>query len=195
MRATLIYGPRDVRLEDVPDPVLREPTDAVVRVLNAAICGSDLWPYRSSPISQQGAPIGHEFLGTVEDIGSEVSGLKRGDLVVAPFAYADNTCELCVEGLQTSCPHGGFWGVGGFNGGQAEAVRVPFAQGTLVKLPVGEDSALLPSLLTLADVFSTGHHAAVKAAGGPHRTVTVGGDGPRGRLAVLAGSRHGAGRA
>jgi threonine dehydrogenase-like Zn-dependent dehydrogenase len=192
MRATLIYGAGDVRVEDVPDPVLREPTDAVVRVLRAAICGSDLWPYGSRPATGQGDPIGHEFLGVVQDIGSQVSGLGRGDLVVAPFAYADNTCEFCAEGLHTSCPRGGVWGVNGMNGGQAEAVRVPLAQGTLVKLPVGEDSALLPSLLTLADVFSTGHHCAVKAGVGPRTSVTVIGDGAVGLSAVLAAKRLGA---
>ncbi len=188
MRATLIYGAGDVRVEDVPDPVVQEPTDAVVRVLRGAICGSHLWPYGSRPATGQGEPIGHEFLGVVEDVGAEVSGFKRGDVVVAPFAFADNTCEFCVEGLHTSCPHGGVWGVGGVNGGQAEAVRVPLAQGTLVKLPVGEDSVLLPSLLTLADVFSTGHHAAFKAGIAPGTSVTVIGDGAVGLLAVLAAS-------
>lgn len=194
MRATLIYGAGDVRVEDVPDPRMQEATDAVVRVLRSCICGSDLWPYGSMPASEQGQRIGHEFLGVVEDIGSDVSGLKAGDVVVAPFAWADNTCDFCAEGLHTSCRHGGFWGDRGVDGGQGEAVRVPQAQGTLVKLPVGEDSALLPSLLTLSDVFPTGHHCAVKAGVGPRTLVTVVGDGAVGLSAVLAARRLGAER-
>jgi threonine dehydrogenase-like Zn-dependent dehydrogenase len=194
MRATLIYGAGDVRVENVPDPVLREPTDAVVRVLRSCICGSDLWPYGSRPASEHGARIGHEFLGVVEETGSQVSGLTRGDVVVAPFVWADNTCDFCAEGLQTSCRHGGGWGAPGVDGGQGEAVRVPQAQGTLVKLPVGEDSALLPSLLTLSDVFCTGHHCAVTAGVGPRTTVTVIGDGAVGLSAVLAAKRLGAER-
>ena len=193
MRATLIYGAGDVRVEDVPDATLQEPTDALVRVLHACVCGSDLWPYRSMAASEQGSRMGHEFLGVVEDVGSEVSGLNAGDLVVAPFMWADNTCDFCTEGLQTSCRHGGLWGRDG-DGGQGEAVRVPQAQGTLVKLPVGEDSALLLSLLTLSDVFPTGHHCAVKAGVNPRTTVTVIGDGAVGLSAVLAARRLGAER-
>jgi threonine dehydrogenase-like Zn-dependent dehydrogenase len=194
MRATLIYGAGDVRVENVPDPTLQEPTDAVVRVLRSCVCGSDLWPYGARPATEQGDRIGHEFLGVVEDVGSEVSGLKAGDVVVAPFVWADNTCDFCAEGLQTSCRHGGFWAAEGVDGGQGEAVRVPQAQGTLVKLPVGEDSALLPSLLTLSDVFPTGHHCAVKAGVGPRTSVTVIGDGAVGLSAVLAAKRLGAER-
>jgi threonine dehydrogenase-like Zn-dependent dehydrogenase len=192
MRATLIYGAGDVRVEDVPDAALREPTDALVRVLRACICGSDLWPYGSMAAAQQGARIGHEFIGVIEDVGAEVSGLKAGDVVVAPFVWADNTCDFCAEGLHTSCRHGGFWAVEGVDGGQGEAVRVPQAQGTLVKLPVGEDDALLPSLLTLSDVFPTGHHCAVTAGVSPRTTVTVIGDGAVGLSAVLAAKRLGA---
>jgi threonine dehydrogenase-like Zn-dependent dehydrogenase len=194
MRATLIYGAGDVRVEEVPDATLQEPTDALVRVLQACVCGSDLWPYRSMAASEQGSRMGHEFLGVVEDVGSEVSGVAAGDLVVAPFVWADNTCDFCTEGLQTSCRHGGLWGRDGVDGGQGEAVRVPQAQGTLVKLPVGEDSALLPSLLTLSDVFPTGHHCAVKAGVNPRTTVTVIGDGAVGLSAVLAARRLGAER-
>jgi threonine dehydrogenase-like Zn-dependent dehydrogenase len=194
MRATLIYGAGDVRVENVADPVLREPTDALVRVVASCICGSDLWPYGSRPATHQGGRIGHEFLGVVEDIGTDVSGLKRGDLVVAPFVWADNTCDFCREGLQTSCRHGGSWATNGIDGGQGEAVRVPQAQGTLVKLPVAADSALLPSLLTLSDVFLTGHHAAVRAGVNPRTTVTVIGDGAVGLSAVLAAKRLGAER-
>ncbi|MDB6002944.1 MAG: dehydrogenase [Rhizobacter sp.] len=192
MRATLIYGAGDVRVEDVPDPVLKEPTDAVVRVPRSCICGSDLWPYAAREHTEHGDRIGHEFLGIVEDVGSDVSGLTTGDLVVAPFVWSDGTCDFCREGLQTSCRHGGFWAADGVDGGQGEAVRVPQAQGTLVKLPVGEDSALLPSLLTLSDVFCTGHHAAVTAGVNPRTTVTVIGDGAVGLSAVLAAKRLGA---
>ncbi|MFD6185238.1 zinc-dependent alcohol dehydrogenase family protein [Streptomyces goshikiensis] len=194
MRATLIYGAGDVRVENVPDPVLHEPTDALVRVLRSCVCGSDLWPYGSMPAADRGDRIGHEFLGVVEDTGTEVTGLRRGDVVVAPFVWADNTCDFCREGLHTSCRHGGFWGARDVDGGQGEAVRVPQAQGTLVKLPVGEDSALLPSLLTLSDVFPTGHHCAVTAGVGPRTTVTVIGDGAVGLSAVLAAKRLGAER-
>ncbi len=192
MRATVLYAGGDVRVEEVPDPKLQEPTDAVVRVVHAGICGSDLWPYRSMPASEQGRRMGHEFLGVVEDLGADVSGLRRGDLVVTPFVWADNTCDFCAEGLQTSCRHGGRYGFEGVDGGQGEAVRVPQAQGTLVKLPVGEDSALLASLLTLSDVFCTGHHCAVKAGVSPRTSVTVIGDGAVGLLAVLAAKRLGA---
>jgi threonine dehydrogenase-like Zn-dependent dehydrogenase len=192
MQATLIYGAGDVRVEDVPDAALREPTDAVVRVLRACICGSDLWPYGSMEATEHGARIGHEFIGVVEDVGAEVSGLKAGDVVVAPFVWADNTCDFCSEGLHTSCRHGGLWARDGVDGGQGEAVRVPQAQGTLVKLPVGEDDALLSSLLTLSDVFPTGHHCAVTAGVGPRTSVTVIGDGAVGLSAVLAAKRLGA---
>ncbi|MET7354490.1 zinc-binding dehydrogenase [Streptomyces mirabilis] len=194
MRATLIYGAGDVRVEDVPDPKIQRPADAVVRVVRSCICGSDLWPYGSRPPTEQGDRIGHEFLGVVEDVGAEVSGLKTGDLVVAPFVYSDNTCDFCREDLHTSCRHGGFWATDGVDGGQGEAVRVPQAQGTLVKLPVGADSALLPSLLTLSDVFCTGHHCAVTAGVTPRTTVTVVGDGAVGLSAVLSAKRLGAER-
>jgi hypothetical protein len=194
MRATIIHGAGDIRVEDVPEPQLHEPTDAVVRTVRACICGSDLWPYRSMPASEHGERIGHEFLGVVEDVGSEVSGLRRGDLVVAPFVWADNTCDFCQEGLQTSCRHGGMWGRNGVDGGQGEAVRVPQAQGTLVKLPVAEDSALLSSLLSLSDMFPTGYHCAHTAGVNPRTSVTVIGDGAVGLSAVLSAKRLGAER-
>jgi threonine dehydrogenase-like Zn-dependent dehydrogenase len=144
------------------------------------------------PANPRGRRMGHEFVGIVEDIGSEVSGLAKGDLVVAPFLWADNTCDFCAQGLQSSCRHGGGWGSKNVDGGQGEAVRVPQAQGTLVKLPVAPDSALMPSLLTLSDVFCTGHHCAVTAGVGPRTTVTVIGDGAVGLSAVLAAKRLGA---
>jgi threonine dehydrogenase-like Zn-dependent dehydrogenase len=192
VRATVMYGAGDVRVEQRPDAMVRQPTDAVVRVVRSAICGSDLWAYGSMPASQQGRPMGHEFLGVVEDLGAEVTGLQHGDLVVTPFVWADNTCDYCAQGLQTSCRHGGRYGLNGVDGGQGEAVGVPQAQGTLVKLPVGEDSALLASLLTLSDVFCVGHHACRTARVGPRTTVTVIGDGAVGLSAVLAAKRLGA---
>ena len=192
MRATVLYGAGDVRVQDVPDPVIQSPTDAIVRVVRAAICGSDLHPYRSQPAGGQGRPMGHEFLGIVEDTGAEVASLKRGDLVLSPFTYADNTCFWCRRGLQTSCPRGGRYGFDGVDGGQGEAVRVPQADGTLVKLSAAADPALLPSLMTLTDVFCTGHHAAVTARVAPGVSVAVIGDGAVGLCAVLAARRLGA---
>ena len=192
--ARVMYGAGDVRVENVPDAVLKRPTDAVVRVLRACICGSDLHPYHNMPASERGTPMGHEFLGVVEQVGSAVSGLRTGDVVISPFAYADNTCEFCREGLHTSCPNGGFWGSRGVGGAQAEALCVPQAQGTLVKVPVSEDSELLPSLLTLSDVYGTGYHAAFKANVNPRTSVTVIGDGAVGLLAVLSARQLGAER-
>jgi len=187
MRATVMYGAGDVRVETVPDPKIEQPTDAIVRTLRACVCGSDLHPYHTMDPADGPSPMGHEFIGVVEDLGSDVDGVRAGDLVVAPFAYSDGTCEFCREGLHTSCVNGGF-----FSTAQAEVVRVPQAQGTLVTLPVGEDSELLPSLLTLSDVMCTGHHAAVSAGVGPSTTVTVVGDGAVGLLAALASRRLGA---
>ncbi len=182
-----MYGAGDVRVEKVSDPVIEQSTDAVVRVVRACVCGSDLHPYHSMPAVAEGSPMGHEFIGVVEEVGSDVAQVQRGDFVIAPFAYFDNTCVFCREGLTTSCQHGGF-----FSTAQAEAVRVPQADGTLVKAPVGEDSALLPSLLTLSDVLITGHHAAVRGQVSPGRSVTVIGDGAVGLLAVLSAKRLGA---
>ena len=182
-----MYGAGDVRVEQLPDPVVEQPTDALVRVVRTCVCGSDLHPYHSMPASEQGTPMGHEFIGVVEEVGSEVATIRPGDFVIAPFAYFDNTCVFCREGLTTSCEHGGF-----FSTAQAEAVRVPLADGTLVKAPVGEDSALLPSLLTLSDVLITGHHAAVRGQVDKGSSVTVIGDGAVGLLAVLAAKRLGA---
>jgi threonine dehydrogenase-like Zn-dependent dehydrogenase len=192
MRATLMYGAGDVRVENVPDSVIKLPTDALVRVTSSCVCGSDLWPYGSMSPEDGPAHMGHEFIGIVEDTGSEVSTVKTGDLVVAPFAISDGTCAFCREGLQTSCVHGTFWDTEDLEGGQAEAVRVPFADGTLVKLPVAADSALIPSLLTLSDVLGTGHHAAVKGGVSARTSVTVIGDGAVGLLAVLSAKRLGA---
>ncbi len=163
MRATVMFGAGDVRVETVPDASLVEPTDALVVVTRAAICGSDLWPYKSMEPSEDGRRMGHEFIGVVEAVGSDVRTVKAGDVVVSPFLWSDGTCVFCHEGLQSSCLHGGRYGADGVDGGQGEAVRVPQADGTLVMLPVGKDDALMPSLLTLSDVMGTGHHAALAA--------------------------------
>ncbi|WP_404961665.1 aldo/keto reductase [Streptomyces sp. 147326] len=129
MRATFMYGPGDVRIENVPDPAIVEPRDAIVRITLASVCGSDLHPYHSMDKTDEGVPMGHEFLGVVEETGSDVRGLKRGDFVISPFAFSDNTCPICRDGFHTACPHGGWYGAGGVGGAQAEAIRVPQADG------------------------------------------------------------------
>src|ERR671938_1515525 len=192
MRATVMFGAGDVRIENVPNARLIEPTDALVAVTRAAICGSDLWPYRTLAHSETGRRMGHEAIGVVEAVGADVRTVKVGDVVVMPFAYSDGTCVFCHEGLHTSCIHGGFFGTGDVDGAQAEAVRVPLADGTRVVLPVGADDALLPSLLTLSDGMGTGHHAAVAAKVGPGKTVAVVGDGAVGLCGVIAARRLGA---
>ena len=194
MRATLMYGAGDVRVENVPDSRIKNPTDALVRITASCICGSDLHPYHSMTTENGPARVGHEFIGIVEEVGSAVATVKPGDLVVSPFAVSDNVCEYCQANLQTSCNHheANFWDGIPDEGGQAEAVRVPLADGTLVKLPVAPDSTLMPSLLTLSDVFGTGYHAAVAGGVNPHTTVTVVGDGAVGLMAVLSAKRLGA---
>ncbi len=192
MKATVMYGAKDVRVETVPDARLVEPTDALVTVTRACICGSDLWPYNAMAHSAIGNRMGHEFIGLVEAVGSEVRTVKKGDLVVAPFAWSDGTCEFCQQGLHTSCLNGGWWGGTALDGGQGEAVRVPQADGTLVVLPVGPDHALMPSLLTLSDVMGTGHHAALTARVGPGKIAAVIGDGAVGLCGIIAARRLGA---
>jgi threonine dehydrogenase-like Zn-dependent dehydrogenase len=192
MRATVMFGAGDVRIENVPDARLIEPTDALVRVTRACICGSDLWPYNQMEPTETGERMGHEFIGVVEAAGADVRTVRAGDVVVAPFAWSDGTCVFCDEGLHTSCLHGGWWARDGIDGGQGEAVRVPQADGTLVVLPAGEGDALMPSLLTLSDVMGTGHHAALAARVGPGRTVAVVGDGAVGLCGVIAAKRLGA---
>jgi threonine dehydrogenase-like Zn-dependent dehydrogenase len=196
MRATVIHAPQDIRVEEVPDPVVQRPTDVVVRVLRACICGSDLWAYKGESARKPGQRIGHEFLGVVEETGAEVRAFTKGDLVVAPFVWSDGTCDYCAEGLMTSCPEGGFWGSIGSDGGQGEAVRVPFGDATLVGLPAdaASDGRLLTALLSLSDVMGTGHHAAVGAGVRPGATVAVVGDGAVGLCGVLAAKRLGADR-
>ncbi|MCC3768488.1 zinc-dependent alcohol dehydrogenase family protein [Streptomyces sp. UNOC14_S4] len=201
MRATTIHAPYDIRVEEVPDPRIQRPGDAIVRVMRSCICGSDLWAYRGETAVEPGSRIGHEFLGMVMETGSEVTSVKPGQLVVAPFKWSDGVCDYCVEGLTTSCEHGGFWDDPGSDGGQGEAVRVPFADATLVRIPEelapdthDGDSRLLDAVLTLSDVMGTGHHAALGAGVRPGATVAVVGDGAVGLCAVLAAKRLGAER-
>ena len=192
MRATVLYGAGDVRVENVPDARLIEPTDALVAVSRACICRSDLWPYKLTEPGETGRRMGHEAIGVVEAVGKGVRTLKVGDVVVMPFAFSDGTCVFCHEGLHTSCVHGGFFGTVDVPGAQAEAVRVPLADGTLFVLPVGEDDALMASLLTLSDVLGTGHHAARTAKVGRGKTAAVVGDGAVGLCGVIAARRLGA---
>jgi threonine dehydrogenase-like Zn-dependent dehydrogenase len=194
MRAAYMFGAGDVRVIDVPDAKIISSSDAIVRVVRSCVCGSDLHPYHSMPTTPEGKSMGHEFIGVVEETGADVTSLKAGDFVVAPFAWSDGTCQFCRDGLQTSCENGGFWNDASKQayGGQAEAVRVPLADGTLVKVPAGVDEALYPSLLTLSDVYGTGWHATVAARVRPGSTVTVVGDGAVGLMAVLSARQQGA---
>jgi threonine dehydrogenase-like Zn-dependent dehydrogenase len=195
MRAAIFRGPYDIQVEQIPDASLLEPTDAVVRITHACICGTDLWPYRGQGDYHVGWQIGHEWMGRVEEIGSEVQTIKRGDRVIAPFAFADGICEFCHKELYPSCPQGGLWGYGN-PGGQAEAIRARFADSTLVVVPpeVEEDEALLKAILPLTDVMATGHHAALVAGACPGGTVAVIGDGAVGLCGVLATRQLGAER-
>ncbi len=192
MRVTVMYRAGDVRIETVPDATIMNPTDAVIRITRACICGSDLWPYNELEPTPAGRPMGHEAIGVVEAVGADVRTVRRGDVVVMPFAYSDGTCMFCDEGLQTSCIHGGFFGTGEVGGAQAEALRIPQADGTLFVLPVGADDALMPALLTLSDVMGTGHHAARMARVDRGKKVAVVGDGAVGLCGVIAAKRLGA---
>ena len=202
MKATFMYAAGDVRVETVADPTIKQPTDAIVRVTQACICGSDLHPYHSMQASEQGSPMGHELIGIVEEIGAAVTTLKVGDFVIAPFAFQDNTCVFCREGVQTSCLHGGFYGSPEVGGLQAEFARIPQADGSLVVVPGvdaaalgrGQSAELTASLLTLSDVYLTGYHAAHMGRVEGGKTVTVIGDGAVGLSAVLAAKQLGAER-
>lgn len=189
MRTTVLYGAGDVRVEDRPEPRIEQPTDAVVRVVRACVCGSDLHPYHSMPVNAHGQTMGHEFIGVVEAVGADVRRLRVGDFVISPFAWSDNTCHACRDGFQTACVHGGF-----FSAAQAEFVRVPQADGTLVVTEATDEPDLLKSLLTLSDVYLTGYHAAHLGRVSPGQTVTVIGDGAVGLSAVLAARQLGAER-
>jgi threonine dehydrogenase-like Zn-dependent dehydrogenase len=197
MRAAVFRGPRDVVLGERPDPVIEASTDAVVRVVLACVCGSDLWYFRGDSPHAVGS-IGHEFIGVVEQVGAgvaDVAAVAPGNLVVAPFIFSDMSCPHCLNGSTISCVRGGSFGNGTVDGGQGEYVRVPLAGSTLVPVPgSGHSDDMLRSLLALSDVMSTGHHAAVSAGVGKGDTVAVVGDGAVGLCAVLAAHRLGAER-
>ena len=200
MRATVIHGPRDIRLEEAPDPQLSSTgRDAIVRVVAACVCGSDLWPYRGVTETKEPRRIGHEFVGLVEQVGDGVSAVKPGDFVIAPFYDCDMTCANCVNGVSPSCLNGNWWGRddrdGHFaDGAQGELVRVPSADGSLVAVPGPIDDAMVPHLLALSDVMGTGWHAAVSAGVGPGSTVAVVGDGAVGLCGIIAAKQLGAAR-
>jgi threonine dehydrogenase-like Zn-dependent dehydrogenase len=192
VRAAVFEGPGNIRIQQVPDPEVELPTDAVVRVVSAAICGSDLWSYRGYGQRMPGARIGHELIGVVTDVGADVRTVRPGDLVVSPFTWSDGTCEYCLSGLPTSCVDGGVYAEPGHDGAQGEAVRVPHADGTLVVVPPALRDADPSLLLPLCDVLPTGHHAARAAGVAYGKRVVVVGDGAVGLCAVLAACRLGA---
>jgi threonine dehydrogenase-like Zn-dependent dehydrogenase len=194
VRAALYNGPHAIEVGEGPDPVIMAPTDAVVRVVLSCVCGSDLWYYRGESPHDLG-PIGHEFIGVVEEIGSEVRGIAKGDFVIAPFVFCDGTCPHCRAGVTSQCVAGGGFGNHGIDGGQGEAVRVPLAGSTLVRVPdSGHSDATMRSLLALSDVMCTGHHAAVSAGVKSGDTVAVVGDGAVGLCGIIAARRLGAAR-
>jgi threonine dehydrogenase-like Zn-dependent dehydrogenase len=189
MRGAILHAPRDVRYEERPDSMIIEPTDAIVRTVATCICGSDLWPYRGIDKVIEPRPIGHEYCGIVEQVGSAVTSVKPGQFVIGGFVASDNTCPNCRYGVQTSCLQGT-----GYDGCQSELIRIPLADGTLVATPELPPEDLIPSLLTLSDVMGTGWHAAVSADVKPGMTVAVVGDGAVGLCGVLAASQLGAER-
>jgi threonine dehydrogenase-like Zn-dependent dehydrogenase len=189
MRGVVLHGPRDVRVETRDKPTIVEPTDAIIRLSAACVCGSDLWPYRGVDDFGQPTPMGHEYVGIVEEVGSDVKDIQPGQFVVGSFFASDNTCEICRSGYQTGCVHRELVG-----GAQAEYMRVPLADGTLVATPGLPDDDLVPSLLAASDVLGTGWFGAVAAQAGPGKTVAVVGDGAVGLLAVLAAKQLGAER-
>ena len=189
MRGAILHAPGDVRYEERPDPMIIKPTDAIVRTVATCICGSDLWPYRGIDEVTQPWAIGHEYCGIVEQVGSAVTSVKPGQFVIGGFVASDNTCPNCCAGVQTSCLQGT-----GYDGCQSELIRIPLADGTLVATPKLPPEDLIPSLLTLSDVISTGWHAAVSAGVKPGMTVAVVGDGAVGLCGVLAASQLGAER-
>ncbi|KAA1415910.1 zinc-dependent alcohol dehydrogenase family protein [Nocardioides humilatus] len=187
MLATTIHGPRDIRVEEVPDPTIKRPTDAIVKVTAGCVCGSDLWPYRGENPISAGATIGHECIGVVEEVGAEVRDFKPGDYVIVPFCHCDNTCAHCVAGVQSACDN-----LGMTSSGQGQYARVTQADGSLVSTGGTPDAALVPSLLALTDVMPTGWHAAVSAGVRRGGSVVVVGDGAVGLCGVLAASVMGA---
>jgi threonine dehydrogenase-like Zn-dependent dehydrogenase len=194
MRAAIYNGPYDIQVSDRPDPVIQEPSDAIVRVVFGCVCGSDLWYFRGQSPHSLG-PIGHEFIGVVDETGPGVVGISKGDFVVAPFVFCDGTCAHCRAGVTSQCAHKVSPGNNGMDGGQGEAVRVPMAESSLVKVPgTNHSDDTLRSLVALSDVMSTGHHAAVSAGVKEGSVVAVVGDGAVGLCAVIASRRLGASR-
>lgn len=191
MRGTILYGPRDVRIEERPDPKIIEPTDAIIKLSAACVCGSDLWPYRGIDKVKRPVPMGHEYAGIVEEVGRDVKHIKPGQFVVGSFFASDNTCEICRSGYQSSCTHR--VGMGGI-GTQAEYARIPLADGTLVATPELPPDDMVPSLLSASDVLGTGWFGAAAAAAGPGKTVAVVGDGAVGLLGILSAKQMGAER-
>jgi threonine dehydrogenase-like Zn-dependent dehydrogenase len=189
MQATMLYGPYDVRFEERPDPTIIEPTDAIIKIAAACVCGSDLWPYRGLEPVTQPRPMGHEYCGIVEEVGSEVKNIKPGQFVIGSFFASDNTCPICRAGYQSGCVHRE-----SVTGAQAPRLRVPLADGTLVAMPGVPSNDLIPSLLTTSDVLGTGWFAADAANVQPGKTVAVVGDGAVGLLAVLSARQMGAER-
>src|SRR6266699_2884252 len=191
MRGTVLYAPRDIRVEERAKPTIQAPTDAIIRISAACVCGSDLWPYRGIEPIEGPTPMGHEYAGVVEETGSDVRNIKVGDFAVGSFMASDNTCPICQAGYQSRCVHVEYVGAGG---AQAEYLRVPLADGTLVATPGRPDEDLIPSLLAASDVLGTGWFGAVAAEAGSGKTVAVVGDGAVGLLAVLAARQLGAER-
>jgi threonine dehydrogenase-like Zn-dependent dehydrogenase len=188
MRGVVMHGAGDVRVEDRPDPKIEQPTDAVIRLAATCVCGSDLWAYRGTDKLDGPAPMGHEYAGVIEEVGSEVGTVRPGDFVIGSFFASDNTCEICQAGYQSRCIHAEPVGA---IGTQAEYARIPLADGTLVATPAVPDQDLIPSLLAASDVLGTGWFAAVAAAVGPGKSVAVVGDGAVGLLGVLAARQLG----
>jgi threonine dehydrogenase-like Zn-dependent dehydrogenase len=191
VRGAVLHAPGDVRVEDRPDPRIEQPTDAVIRLVAACVCGSDLWPYRGIEAVDGPSPMGHEYVGVVEEVGSDVRTLQPGQFVVGSFFASDNTCEICRAGYQTHCVNRQ---PGAPTGAQAQHARIPLADGTLVATPGMPDDDLVPGLLAASDVLGTGWFAAVAAEAGPGKTVAVVGDGAVGLLGVLAARQLGAER-
>ncbi|MET8173909.1 zinc-dependent alcohol dehydrogenase family protein [Streptomyces clavifer] len=189
MRAAVLHAPGDVRVEEIAEPAITAPTDAIIRLSAACVCGSDLWPYRGIEPIDAPVPMGHEYVGVVEEVGSEVKNVKPGQFVVGSFATSDGTCEICLSGYPSSCVHRVFQ-----SGTQAERALIANADGTLVPTPGMPDADLIPHLLAASDVLGTGWFGAVAAEAGPGRTVAVVGDGAVGLLAVLAAEQLGAER-
>ncbi|MCE3555698.1 zinc-dependent alcohol dehydrogenase family protein [Pseudonocardia sp. RS11V-5] len=191
MRGAVLHSPGDVRVEDRPDPTIEQPTDAIIRLAATCVCGSDLWPYRGIEPVDGPSPMGHEYVGVVEEVGSDVRTITPGQFVVGSFFASDNTCEICRAGYQTSCIHRQ---PGAPTGAQAQYARIALADGTLVATPGQPDADLVPGLLAASDVLGTGWFGAVAAEVGPGKTVAVVGDGAVGLLAVLAARQLGAER-